>query len=159
VDLAREWTVRHRRPWCQESIGHEQPVGSPERGCGSAPRLAGPRARPSVKWSSRNAPTDQLHPHALDGLALPRMTAYEDVEIQGACTPDARNITQIGRGESGGQVAEPVRLARCAPLRSPVERSCFVHVRPWWGAWMDAGMTDPLLLFESVQVNGGWVGR
>ena len=39
-----------------------------------------------------------------------------------------------------GSSAEPVRLARCEPLRSPVERSCFVHVRPWWGAWMDAGM-------------------
>jgi hypothetical protein len=52
-----------------------------------------------------------------------------------------------------GSGAEPVRLARCAPLRSAY-RAVVIRSRPARVGCMD-GCSHNGSLFESVQVNGG----
>jgi hypothetical protein len=76
-----------------------------------------------------------------------------------------RRLGLIGLGKQSVAKARPtldyglsarcrhLRHARRSRQRSPVERPCFVHVRPGWGC-MDAGMTDPLR-----RRPGQWRGR
>ena len=90
-----------------------------------------------------------------EGLAAPSVcetrSRREYVAVRDGESASGAHGRVQQRGAAGVEPLQEASVVCCLPRtprtadREPgVEWSCFVHVRPGWGAWVDVGMTDPL---------------